>query len=87
MLSAEHLAEAALANHFVHFVLVDHLTHVEGSPLGFEVKCVSILQEVNVLLTNLQPAKTVQKSLPPIVRFTLLFTQCLQEMTELLHVC
>jgi hypothetical protein len=87
VLCSEHLAEASLPYHFVHLVLVDNLAHIEGAPLCFEVKCVTILQKIKVFLTNLKPTQTIEISRTSIVLLALLFAQSLQKMTEFLHIC
>jgi len=59
VLCAEYLAKASLPYHLTHLVLVNNLAHVKGAPLCFQVKCVTILQKINVVLANLKATQAI----------------------------
>jgi hypothetical protein len=48
----KHFAESALAQQLIQLVLVNDLRHVEGSSVRLQVKLVSILNEINVVILN-----------------------------------
>jgi hypothetical protein len=50
----EYFAESALAQQLIQLVLVNYLRHIEGSPVWLQVKLVSILNKVNVVILNQQ---------------------------------
>jgi hypothetical protein len=50
----EYFAESALAQQLIQLVLVNYLRHIEGSPVRLQVKLVSILNKVNVVILNQQ---------------------------------
>lgn len=53
VLGTVYLAESTLPNHLIHLVLIYDLSHVEATPIRFEIQEVTILQEVNIVLSNL----------------------------------